>query len=434
MSFLLDPFKFGGALTGFYALAYNTAAIDVDPAVVIPLDGEVADAKSIHNTVTNNSRFTIPSGWNGRYGRMTANFNGDTEVDGRILKNGATFVGSGVLRAGDTSGTENGWYASAPVVLATSDYFEVEGSGTSANLNTSDNSWACFELMPTTFEGALAKKSASQNVTGGGGNTVMNWGAEEYDLNSYHDNTTNNSRMTVPSGVDIVRCSFSFKPTSAVGGQTLGTIFHNGSLGTRGLPQQDLDGVGAEGMTIMSAPIAVSASDYFEAVVNSSTTTITVDAVDENWFSIEKLPSTLKYALVHRSGSTFSISGGGGFQAVDWDGEAADTDAWHSTGTNPSRLTVPSGVSYVRVGFSIQNSSVTGQLVARITKNGSSFIGAPQVDSDTSGTDNINGWSAIIPVTASDYFECEVAATNATSVATSVNTWFSIEEVTADPA
>ena len=49
-----------------------------------------------------------------------------------------------------------------------------------------------------TFSGARGLHSTTQSV-GTSDDTVLAWNAELYDTDGYHDTTTNNSRMTIPS-------------------------------------------------------------------------------------------------------------------------------------------------------------------------------------------------------------------------------------------
>jgi hypothetical protein len=51
----------------------------------------------------------------------------------------------------------------------------------------------------TTFVGAYATKTAAQTLTNNT-DTVLSWNAERFDTDGFHDNSTNNSRMTIPSG------------------------------------------------------------------------------------------------------------------------------------------------------------------------------------------------------------------------------------------
>jgi len=426
MSVLINSYVFAASvvIAGWYALVRPSSNVLVTSPVVIPFDTEVVDTPDIHSTVTNTSRLTIPSAWNGRYGRLMANWRGDAEVEMTMLKNGSTFVGSGVGRSSGTTGDDHVWHSSAPILLATNDYFEIQGSG--LNIIASNYTWAQLELMPSTFDGALVKKTGSQAISAST-TTALSWAAEEYDLGGWHDNVTNNDRLTVPAGVSLVRASASAKADVTDTGQTVLSIYMNGAIGTRGLPSGDTMGAGTEGLTVMSAPIAVIPGDYFSAHFFDSVAT-NVPADNEVWFAIEKLPSDLKYCIVYRS-TDFAVPSGNVLTAVQWNAEQVDTDTWHDTGANTTRLTVPLGVTHVRVSFSLQSSNTTGQWGAAIIKNGSSFVGEARVDTETTGSDNVNAMTAILEVIPGDYFEIHAFSDNANNVTTSVNTWACIEEV-----
>ena len=93
-------------------------------------------------------------------------------------------------------------------------------------------------------------------------------------------------------------------------------------------------------------------------------------------------------------------------------------------------MTVPSGVSRVRVGFNITTeATMAGQFIGRIMKNGADFVGAGYSETDTAGADAIGAWSAILEVTPGDYFEVEASAAASANIGTTVTNWMSIEEV-----
>ena len=50
-----------------------------------------------------------------------------------------------------------------------------------------------------TFSGARVTKSASQSLTSGTW-TIVSFNTEQFDVDNYHDNSTNNSRLTIPAG------------------------------------------------------------------------------------------------------------------------------------------------------------------------------------------------------------------------------------------
>lgn len=241
------------------------------------------------------------------------------------------------------------------------------------------------------------------------------WDAETYDNGGWHDNVTNNTRLTVPAGgVSLIRMSGSIRSPNV---PTISNTKNNAAMRGRYLQKS---GVGNY-ITGVSAPIAVSAADYFECLSN-----VDVTAETRSWAAIEKLAAALKYALVYRSG-TLALSAGAA-TSVGFDSEVADTDAWHDTVTNNSRLTVPSGVTCVRLAANIDTSSATQLVRMTFLKANASFVGRTFVNQEINSTMQLNMISAPVEVTAGDYFELSVLASSARTLQANEAVWFSIEE------
>lgn len=113
--------------------------------------------------------------------------------------------------------------------------------------------------------------------------------------------------------------------------------------------------------------------------------------------------------------------------ALTFDTEEYDTSGFHDNVTNNSRLTVPAGVSRVRVSGMVTRQTTANQLYADIAKNGSDFIGKGEADTDTSGSDSVNVISAIVDVSPGDYFELRAFAS--TSSTLEAECWFAIEAI-----
>lgn len=102
--------------------------------------------------------------------------------------------------------------------------------------------------------------------------------------------------------------------------------------------------------------------------------------------------------------------------AVTWDAEVFDTDNIHSPTTNPSRLIVPAGVSFVELSYSAYMVSVGagGLTEAWIKKNGADFPGGA-CETDNSGSTlgvQLSGTTGPIPVVPGDYFELFIHCTD----------------------
>jgi len=124
--------------------------------------------------------------------------------------------------------------------------------------------------------------------------------------------------------------------------------------------------------------------------------------------TIEELEAAINHrgALVRRA-SAQSIPNGV-VTAVNWDTEDYDTDGIHDNATNNERLTVPSGVSKVKL-FAYQEwaAYTVGHRIMSLSKNGASYV---VVDERTAGIGFGRGALATpaMDVTPGDYFIARV--------------------------
>ncbi|MCF4167554.1 hypothetical protein L2U69_18050 [Zavarzinia compransoris] len=141
-------------------------------------------------------------------------------------------------------------------------------------------------------------------------------------------------------------------------------------------------------------------------------------------------------ALLRRS-TNFSVATTGVYVAVPWQSVEYDSDAFWDAG-QPSRLTIPAGVTKVRIVGNIEwQTSPTSQLV-EVRKNGNSVPGggAVIVRGDSGYSNQMrNLSSAVLPVSAGDWFELAVYVGTAGELRGLERTWLAIEVVeTADAA
>lgn len=141
-------------------------------------------------------------------------------------------------------------------------------------------------------------------------------------------------------------------------------------------------------------------------------------------------------ALLRRT-TTFGVTTTGAYVAVPWQSADDDTDAFWDPG-QPARLTVPAGVTRVRLAANIEwQTSPTSQLV-ELRRNGSSVAGGGAVIMRGDGgfsNQMRNISSAVLAVTAGDWFELMVYLGTSGEVRGLDRTWLAIEVVeTSDAA
>jgi hypothetical protein len=93
--------------------------------------------------------------------------------------------------------------------------------------------------------------------------------------------------------------------------------------------------------------------------------------------------------------------------AVQWDSETFDTDGFHSTATNTSRITIPSGKGgyyYINGQLSYAN-DIDGDRITFIKKNGSTFNYLMVLTPSNATYGNSTNASIIMNLTAGDYIE-----------------------------
>lgn len=111
--------------------ADQTAANYTAP-VKLTFDTEVYDTDGFHDNVTNNTRLTVPAQLNGRYARISGGIHisaltANSAIQLYTYKNNSAIwiPGSGIMSQ-IANGSNQVSFCSAPFVVATNDYFEVE--------------------------------------------------------------------------------------------------------------------------------------------------------------------------------------------------------------------------------------------------------------------------------------------------------------------
>lgn len=85
------------------------------------------------------------------------------------------------------------------------------GTITAATVNATSALQIAGVPLVTGYSGATVRKTAAQtNLSSAGTIIPLSWDAEVTDTGNFHDNVTNNSRVTLPTQTGFAQCSLSF--------------------------------------------------------------------------------------------------------------------------------------------------------------------------------------------------------------------------------
>lgn len=469
--------------SGVGARVYNSTTQSINNNV-FTFDSEEFDTDGFHSTSSNTSRLTIPSGLGGKYhikgffytGSATAQsvylkLNGSTSIRGSYL---APEFGGGPevivdLVAGDyvemhANGNTTFGHASALEAMnslsimkldtaAGITYEEMDGSPTGVPTKikfpndslTYSGSELTVRQVPYGFIGAKAVRTTTLSPTGDNTYRVITFDSEEFDTDIFHDNSTNAERMTIPSGMGgkylvlltVKQASDSSGTYITAGVRKNGATFVGGSKAS-----SSHDGNGykiAEVSTIMD----LLGGEYIDAgyITNSSSALgDTSDAAGTTRlsFAIYKMDAGRVGSGI--GASVYNTANQNLTQNVltylNFDSEDYDTDSFHSTSSNTSRLTIPAGMAgKYRLTFYSETSDSFGGGFCVFRKNGSTILGANAV-ADGVGA----GWAYLsvdADLVANDYVEVgvRVGNTGEQSIATDVVVpRFQISRIDSKPA
>lgn len=336
--------------------------------------------------------------------------------------------------AQDLTVTISGQSATPPVVMSgevsllVSDGSDVRGIETAV----SGGSGAVSSVSPGTtitpsFQGAAVRLTSNESISTAS-NTDIPWDVVTFDTDSFWSGGSP-TRLTVPSGVTKVRVSAGIEWGTSAVGQRAASITKNGSFSVEGRAD-DKRSAGDDSIghiqNIISATLSVVSGDYFEVnVFQDSGGNLNVLTSAATWFAIEVVETInntslesvvvaaqprLKGAYVTLSSDNVAFNASGAGAAFNgWDEEQYDTDNFWVGGT-PSRLTVPGGVSKIRVGGNIEiaNGTADEGLIVQLGLNGSTdhkFNVRQAAENSGLSSQGFSFSSGPIPVVQGDYFE-----------------------------
>jgi len=273
--------------------------------------------------------------------------------------------------------------------------------------------------------GAKAKKTTAQSFSNATW-TAAQLDTEEFDTDGFHDNVTNNSRMTVPAGLAgkyLAIGLIQWSGSSTAPNQRYTSLAKNGSRESNlSLPGSSV--VGAMSLSGVGEPMIgvfdLIAGDYIEihgyqdsaGSLNTFAAYLTLIKLDAG-----RVGNGVG-ALAHKSGDSGTIT----TQTIStFDTNDRDTDGFHSTVTNTDRFTIPAGMGglYAMVAYHWITglAANTNYAHVRIMKNGvagSTLAGQRMARSPDDNT--IMTVTAIAYLNAGDYVGTSIESDDASIV------------------
>lgn len=278
-----------------YCIAYHNAAQTWTATTnsQLAFNSEVIDTSGFHDTVTNNSRLSVPSGSGITLVRLTGNIHTDaSQAAGNIIKNGAAAAGLPSNSTG-TTGNDHINLFSAPIeVAAGTDYFQFNvyaGGSPPGTISGSNATWFAIEevIEGPNYKRALAVLTGAAQTTVAATPLAVAWnGADVYDTGSMHDPASNNTKIYVPSGCTRARPSASIRFTNT--SANCRVFVRKNGADYYGMPYQmeSYDGIGIDDVAVAGAWVDCVPGDYFECYVQqSSAGSVAVDP--RTWFCLE---------------------------------------------------------------------------------------------------------------------------------------------------
>jgi hypothetical protein len=259
------------------------------------LNSKLVAGTNLTFTVNNpgaNETLTIDAASSGQVNTIVAGTNiavDNTDPVNPIVS--ATSGGQVNTVVGGTNATVDATDPVNPIINVPSLGVEALVAGTNITIDATDpaNPIVSASGGGSTFSGCSVALSGNFS-TATGVNEILPWDTETYDEGSWHDNVTNNTRLTVPSGVSYVvitvQIAWQFNNT---GLRTLSMVL-NGTTPVQGRGETVLDATnsGSQFQTIVTGPIAVTPGDYFEfRALQNSGGAVNVLSDSRTWAAIQ---------------------------------------------------------------------------------------------------------------------------------------------------
>jgi hypothetical protein len=356
--------------------------------------------------------------------RVNASF-WQTNTRNLIRKAGATFNGQ-VGTIANNQGRRS--FATPPLIVTTDDVFDFHATGSSGTHAGAVWTSLGMEIMDPETIYCVAKLNADVSL-GVGSTTTVAWdGADIADVHAMHDPSSNNTRVSIPSGLDIVyaRPFFNLYTTGNVGERSAWVDLVGSSY--NGRPICDSAGDTDTNLMAYGAIIPVTAgTSYFTISTFSEGGNTLEGGANQSFFGAECFLTGYSHCTAYKAAT----------QALTADveatllltGEVTDTDNCHSTSSDTGNFVCPAGKTRARLTFNVKGAStgVGEELIIIAKKNGSAIQGLPSDGRENDTDEACNGIGNWIPVTSGDILRVDVTSTVNQTLPATGQTWVCVE-------
>ena len=397
---------------------------------LVPFNTEVFDTKNCFDSTTNRRFQPTAEGYYNVAWRVQLNCSGafGTGTQSAVLhKNGAIFaVGD---YQGNAAPTVTGMAGSALVYMnGTTDYLDVRviAYANSGTLSITPGQEITFfsaslaqlpqvplPVVPSTGPSFSAYRSGTPQAIASSTWTKVQLNAELFDTANCFDSSTNYRFQ--PNVEGYYQVSFlTYTVASGSVPAAEGAIRKNGAEIAGGVYATPSAG----SMTSSGSKLVYmnGTTDYLELWAYSAGTSPAVQIGESVTYMtaalavLPQVPAVVSYGGTARLTRTSAISAIATNAGIDtmiaWQAQSGMSGIW-SAGTNPSRITIPSGVTKIRMEYTVTwGPSSSGSRVSLIYKNGVAIYDGGQITLGVATLPNIiSGATGWVDCVAGDYFE-----------------------------